>query len=151
MTFADLFLGAGTGTVFTVFEGECTSKCTEFLDSDLGAATPEGEALRSLWGKSVISYIPGRQHSKRMGMGVPKSPHMTVVLEAADCFKCAHRLGRSAIDPDLVGCDKRSAWANFKKVRSVGCKTFRKATEAELKARAQFDQRRLPPETREDS
>lgn len=148
MTFAELFHYAETGTVFSVFEGECTSKNTEILQRDFEAATPDGEALREFLGKSVISYIPGRLQSKRMGG--QKCPHMTVVLEAADCFKCSHRLGRSAMDPDLVGCEKRSVWVDFKKVRSVGCKTFRKATEAELKARSQLDQRRLPPESMED-
>lgn len=149
MIFAELFHNAVTGTVFSVFEGECTSRCTEILDSDFGQATPEGEVLGELLGKLVIRYIPGFQQSERAGG--QKRPHMTVVLEAADCFKCSHRLGRSAMDPDLVGCEKRSAWANFKMVRSIGCKTFTKATEAELKARLQFDQRRLPPESWESA
>ena len=57
----------------------------------------------------------------------------------ADCFKCAHRRGRSRVDPDLVGCENRTSYANYKTVKSEGCTMFRKATKFELKRNAALD------------
>lgn len=80
MVFGDLFIHAGTGTVFTVFIGENTSESIELLDSDFGDNTREGEILNSLMSRKVIRYIPGRMLSNRLGCG-PKRPHVTVVLD----------------------------------------------------------------------
>ena len=80
MVFGDLFIHAGTGTVFNVFIGENTSESIELLDSDLGSGTREGEILNCLMSKKVIRYIPGRMASKRIECG-HKRPHVTVVLD----------------------------------------------------------------------
>lgn len=64
----------------------------------------------------------------------------------ADCFKCSHRRGRSPLDPDLVGCENRTSYANYHKVRSEGCKMFSEATKWELERNSAFDHRRIPEE-----
>ena len=145
MTFRDLFIHAGTGTVFTVFIGENASESIELLDSDLGTSTKEGEILNSLMSKNVIRYIPGKMTSDRLGCG-PKRPHITVVLEAANCFRCAHRRGRSAIDPDIVWCEMKSS-CNYHKMSEEGCKMFKEATKAELERNALFDYKNIPIES----
>lgn len=78
MRFGELFILAGTGTVFDVFLGERTSEHIEILDSDLGAGTHESKVLDGLMEKDVVRYIPGFSQCKRT---VEKRPHMTVVLE----------------------------------------------------------------------
>lgn len=145
MTFGELFILAGTNTVFTVSLGERTPEHIEILDSDLGAGTKEAEVLDRLMPKKVLRYIPGRMQSDRIP-GQMKYPHMSVVLEAADCFKCSHRRGRSPLDPDLVGCENRTSYANYHKVRSEGCKSFREATKWELERNSALDHSRRPEE-----
>lgn len=145
MTFGELFHFAGTNTVFTVFLGNKTSECMELLDSDLGAGTKEAKILDSLMSKNVITYIPGRMASKRLG-SQHKWPHLTVVLEATNCFKCAYRRGRSAIDPDIVWCEMRRK-CNYHKVSEEGCEMFREATKAELETNAHFDYKNIPIES----
>ena len=72
------------------------------------------------------------------------------VLVKADCFKCAHRRGCSAIDPDLVWCENRwSGSANYHKVLGEGCGMFREASKFELERNARFDYRELPIESLE--
>ena len=83
MTFGELFILAGTNTVFTVFLGERTSEHIEILDSDFGAGTKEAEVLDRLMPKNVLRYIPGKMKSERIQCPI-KYPHMTVVLEAED-------------------------------------------------------------------
>lgn len=129
MKFGELFILAGTGTVFDVFIGERTSEHIEILDSDLGAGTHESKVLDGLMGKDVIRYIPGFLKCKK---AEEKRPHMTVVLEAANCFKCAHRRGRSRVDPDLVGCENMRTYANYHTVHREGCDMFKEATQSEL-------------------
>jgi len=80
MTFGELFILAGTNTVFTVSLGERTSEHIEILDSDLGAGTKEAEVLDRLMPKKVLRYIPGKMQSNRIP-GQMKYPHMSVVLE----------------------------------------------------------------------
>lgn len=145
MTFGELFHLAGTNTVFTVFLGERTSEHIDILDSDLGAGTKEVEVLDRLMPKNVLRYIPGKMPCSRIP-GQMKYPHMSVVLEAADCFKCSHRRGRSPLDPDLVGCENRTSYANYHKVRSEGCNMFKEATKWELERNSAFDHRRRPEE-----
>lgn len=143
MRFGELFIRAGTGTVFDVFIGKRASEHIEILDSDLGAGTHESKILDGLMGKDVISYIPGFLKGKRT---VEKRPHMTVVLEAANCFKCAHRRGRSRVDPDLVGCENMRKYANYHTVQSEGCAMFKEATESELRRIAALDNMRIHEE-----
>ena len=69
----------------------------------------------------------------------------TGALVTADCFKCAHRRGRSAIDPDLVWCEKRRS-VNYHKVRGEGCGMFREADKSELERNARLDYRKPPIE-----
>ena len=66
-------------------------------------------------------------------------------MSDADCFKCAHRRGRSAIDPDLIWCEMRRS-CNYHSVGEEGCKMFKEATKAELERNAQFDHRNIPVE-----
>lgn len=143
MTFGELFIRAGTGTSFDVFIGERTSEHIEILDSDLGAGTHESKVLDGLMRKDVIRYIPGFLKCKRT---VEKRPHMTVVLEAANCFKCAHRRGRSRVDPDLVGCENKRTYANYHTVQSEGCAMFKEATESELRRIAALDNMKVHEE-----
>ncbi len=130
MTFGELFHLAGTNTTFSVFLGEKTSECIDLLESDFGAGTREAEILDGLMSKNVIRYIPGMAACKRLG-SPQKMPHITAVLEAADCFKCVHRRGRSATDPDLVWCETRRA-CDYHRISREGCEMFREATKAEL-------------------
>lgn len=67
-------------------------------------------------------------------------------MSKADCFKCAHRRGRSAMDPDLVWCEMRRA-CNYHKISGEGCEMFREATKAELDRNAYFDKKDIPMET----
>ena len=138
MTFGELFILAGTNTVFTVYLGERTSEHIEILDSDLGAGTKEAEVLDRLMPKKVLRYIPGKMQSNRIPNQM-KYPHMSVVLEAANCFKCAHRRGRSRVDPDLVGCENMRKYANYHTVQSEGCAMFKEATKSELQRIAALD------------
>lgn len=78
MTFGELFLLAGTGTVFDVFLGENTSKRIEILDSDLGSGTEKSKTINVLFDKKVIRYIAGFMPCSRT---IEKRPHMTVVLD----------------------------------------------------------------------
>lgn len=61
-----------------------------------------------------------------------------VAHAAADCFKCAHRRGRSAMDPDIVWCEMRRS-CNYQKVEVEGCGMFREATKYELERNARLD------------
>lgn len=148
MTFGELFHLAGTNTTFSVFLGDKTSECIDLLDGDFGAGTREAEILDGLMSKNVIRYIPGRAACKRLG-SPQKMPHLTVVLEAADCFKCAHRRGRSAIAPNLVWCELRRA-RDYHKISGEGCEMFREATKSELERNACFDERDAPMERHYD-
>ena len=66
-------------------------------------------------------------------------------MSDADCFKCAHRRGRSAIDPDLIWCEMRRA-CNYHSVCEEGCKMFKEAKKAELERNAHFDHRNIQME-----
>lgn len=64
---------------------------------------------------------------------------MSASAIAANCFRCAHRRGRSAIDPDLVWCEMRRA-CDYHKVRESGCEMFREDTNAELERNARLEE-----------
>lgn len=66
-------------------------------------------------------------------------------MSKADCFKCAHRRGRSAIDPDLIWCEMRRS-CNYHNVCEEGCRMFKEATKDEIERNAQFDHRNIPME-----
>lgn len=67
-------------------------------------------------------------------------------MSNADCFKCAHRKGRSAIEPDIVWCEMRRA-CNYLNVQEKGCEMFMEATKAEIERNARLDYRDIPIES----
>lgn len=66
-------------------------------------------------------------------------------MSKVDCFKCAYRRGRSAIDPDLIWCELRRS-CNYHIVGEEGCMMFKEATKVELERNAHFDHRNIPME-----
>ena len=145
MTFGELFILARKNTVFTVFLGKRTSEHIEILDSDFGAGTKEAKILDQLMPKKVLWYIPGKMHSERIPCPV-KYPHMSVVLETADCLKCSHRRERSREDPYLVRCENKRTYAYYRTVQREGCAMFKEATESELQRIAALDNMKINEE-----